>query len=46
MKPGPAKTAWQRKRAAQLKAEFAKKGRKPLRVVAIWKKKRPRAVKL
>ena len=39
MKPCPAKTAWQRKRAAELKAVFAKKGRKPLGVVAIWKKR-------
>lgn len=45
MKPGPAKNEWQRKRAAELKAVFAKKGCKPLGVVAIWKKKRPRAVK-
>ena len=45
MKHGPAKLAKQRKRAAELKAVFDKKGRKPLGVVAIWKKKRPRAVK-
>ena len=42
MKPSPAKTAFQRKRAAELKAVFAKKGRKPLCFVEIWKK-RPKA---
>ena len=45
MKSSPAKTEWRRKRAAELAAVFAKKGRKPLGVVAIWKKKRPKAVK-
>lgn len=38
MKHSPAKLAWQRKRAAELKAVFAKKGRKPLGVVALWKR--------
>ena len=39
MKHSPAKLAKQRKRAAELKAVFAKKGRKPLGVVAIYPKR-------
>ena len=39
MKHSPAKLAKQRKRAAELAAVFAKKGRKPLGVVALWKRR-------
>ena len=47
MKHSPAKLAKQRKRAAELKAVFAKKGRKPLGVVVLGKRKKkpPKAVK-
>lgn len=39
-KPVSAKTEYNRKRAARLKAVFDRKGRKPLGMVTIWKKKR------
>ena len=40
MKHGPKKSAWQRKRAVRLAAKFAETGRKPLRVVTTWPRKR------